>query len=65
MKEKRIWLICLIVLGAVAVLLGLSRLLWTEAPDELVRALGVMILITLPVFAFTTVRLFSGKNNPK
>ncbi len=65
MKEKRIWLICLIVLGAAAVLLGLSRLLWAGALDELVRALGVMILITLPVFAFTTVRLFSGKNNPK
>lgn len=65
MKEKRIWLICLIVLGAAAVLLGLSRLLWTGVPDELVRALGVMILITLPVFTFTTVRLFSGKNNPK
>ena len=65
MKEKRIWLICLIVLGAAAVLLGLSRLWWAGALDELVRALGVMILITLPVFAFTTVRLFSGKNNPK
>ena len=65
MKEKRIWLICLMGRGAAAVLLGLSRLLWAGALDELVRALGVMILITLPVFAFTTVRLFSGKNNPK
>lgn len=61
MKEKRIWAVCLIVLGAAAVLLGLTRLLWAGAPDAVVRALGIAMLIALPVFAYTTVRLFKKK----
>lgn len=58
MKEKRIWAVCLIVLGAAAVLPGLTRLLWAGVPDAVVRALGVAVLIALPVFAYTTVQLF-------
>lgn len=58
MKEKRIWAVCLIVLGVAAVLLGLIRLLCAGVPDAVVRALGVAMLIALPVFAYTTVKLF-------
>lgn len=58
MKTKRIWAVCLIVLGAAAVLLGLTRLLWAGVPDAVVRALGIAMLIALPVFAYTTVQLF-------
>lgn len=58
MKEKRIWAVCLIVIGVAAVLMGLSRLLWAGVPDAVVRALGVALLIALPVFAYTTVKLF-------
>lgn len=57
MKEKHIWAVCLTVLAAAAVLMGLTRLLWAGAPDAVVRTLGVMLLITLPVFVFITVRL--------
>lgn len=58
MKTKRIWTVCLIVLGVAAVLMGLTRLLWAGVPDPVVRALGVAMLIALPVFAYTTVKLF-------
>lgn len=58
MKEKRIWAVCLIVLGVAAVLMGLTRLLWAGVPDAVVRALGIAMLIALPVFAYTTVKLF-------
>lgn len=58
MKGKRIWAACLTVLGAAAVLLVLARLLWAGAPDAVVRTLGVMLLIALPVFAYTTVKLY-------
>ena len=58
MKTKRIWAACLTVLGVAAVLLGLSRLLWAGVPDAVVRALGVALLVALPVFAYTTVKLF-------
>ena len=57
MKEKQIWAVCLTDLGAAAMLLGLTRLLWAGVPDAVVRILGVVLLITLPVFVFITVRL--------
>jgi len=57
MKEKQIWVVCLTALGAAAMLLGLTRLLWAGVPDAVVRILGVVLLITLPVFVFITVRL--------
>ena len=61
MKTKRIWAVCLIVIGVAAVLLGLSRLLWAGVPDAVVRALGVALLVALPVFAYTTVKLSGRK----
>lgn len=57
MKEKRIWAACLTVLGAATAVLVLTRLLWAGAPDAVVRTLGVVLLIALPVFAYTTVKL--------
>lgn len=63
MKEKHIWAVCLTVLAAAAVLMGLTRLLWAGAPDAVVRVLGVVMLVTLPVFAFVTVRLARGKKD--
>lgn len=62
MKLRRIWSVCLIVLGAAAILLGLCQLLWAGAPDAVVRTLGIVMLLTLPVFAFATVRMASQKN---
>ncbi len=58
-----IWTVCLTVLAAAAVLMGLTRLLWAGAPDAVVRVLGVVMLVTLPVFAFVTVRLARGKKD--
>lgn len=55
MKRKRIRAISLIVLGIAVILLGLSRL--SGAPDAVVRTLGVVVLLALPVAAFATVRL--------
>ncbi len=40
-----IWTVCLTVLAAAAVLMGLTRLLWAGAPDAVVRTLGVVLLI--------------------
>ena len=58
MKGKRIWAVCLAVLGTAAALLGLTRLLWAGVPDAVVRALGAAVLVALPVFAYTTAKLF-------
>lgn len=55
MKAKRIWAVCLIVLGAAA--LGPVWLLWAGAPDAVVRTLGTVMLLTLPALVYMTVRL--------
>lgn len=57
MKLKRVRAVSLTVLGIAVILLGLSRLLWAGVPDAVVRTLGVVVLLALPVVAFTTVRL--------
>lgn len=65
MKEKWLWLASLLVLGGSVSGFVLVRLLWDGAPDAVVRALGVVTLIALPVFAFATVKLAGKKNCPK
>lgn len=42
--------------------MGLSRLVWAGVPDIMVRVLGVVMLVTLPVFAFITVRPAARRN---
>lgn len=64
MTEKHVCAISLTAIGLPAVCLGLCRLLWAGVPDAVVRALGIVILIALPVLAFSTVRL-SAKNKKK
>lgn len=61
MWEKRIWAVCLIVLGLAAVGVGLVRLLWAGVPDAVVRGLGITMLLALTVLAFVTVRLARKK----
>ncbi len=61
MKEKRIWAVCLIILGVASVLLGLCRLLWAGVPDAVVRTLGIVMLAALAGFVFATVRLAVAK----
>lgn len=58
---RRIWGVCLIILGCTAVLLSGTRLLSLELPDAAVRLAGVIDLLTLPVFAFASVRMWNEK----
>lgn len=51
MRKGNLWI------ASGCLLLGLTRLLWAGAPDAVVRTLGVVLLIALPAFAYTTVKL--------
>lgn len=55
---KKIWLLRLVVLILALCVLG-SRLL--SLPDWVVRGSGIALLATLPVLAFSTVRLHRSK----
>lgn len=61
MKEKRVCGVSLIVIGLSSIGLGLCRLLWAGVPDVVVRTLGIIILIALPVLTFAAVRLAGSK----
>ncbi len=58
---KRIRTVSRAVLGAAAVLQGLFWLLWDGVPDAVVRTLGIVVLVALPVYAFAVVRLSQEK----
>lgn len=62
MKKDLFWSASLIVAGLSAFVLAASRLASIRLPDALVRTLGILCLIALPVLAFTSVRKFqTGK----
>ena len=58
---KHIGTVSLAVLGAAVVLQGLFWLLCDGVPDAVVRTLGIVVLVALPVFAFAVVRLSQEK----
>lgn len=61
MKAKhvnRLWAICLLIIGIVTIILFGGRLLDVRLPDFLVRMLGVMDLIAMPIFIFASIKKF-------
>lgn len=57
----RIWGVCMMILGCTAILLSGTRLLSLELPDAAVRLAGIIGLVTLPVFAFASVKVWKQR----
>lgn len=55
-KINIIWAISLIVIGIATIILVGANVVAIELPDILVRVLGVIDLVSLPVLAFSTVK---------
>lgn len=58
MKEKwydQLWAMSLLILGGASIILFGSKLLKIEYSQIMVRAVGMIELITLPIFSYTTV----------
>lgn len=62
-KIIRVWSISLIVLGVVTIILASTRIMGIELPDMVIRILGVLDLIALAVFGYTTASRFIHKSN--
>lgn len=58
MKNKidLLWSISLIMIGIATVILAGSNIIGIELPDIIVRILGIVDLIVLPLLVFTTVK---------
>ncbi|MEE1154777.1 MAG: hypothetical protein UH241_06435 [Acutalibacteraceae bacterium] len=58
MKNKidLLWCISLIMIGIATVILAGSNIIGIELPDIIVRILGIVDLIVLPLLVFTTVK---------
>ena len=66
MKMKKdtltiVWGICLIIIGLGSLLVSLNNVFGFGFPKTMIVPIGIVDLITLPVLAFTSVRLFLNK----
>lgn len=57
-KNTLLWSISLIVIGVATLILAGSNIIGIELPDVIVRIIGIVDLIALPVLAYTSVKKF-------
>lgn len=65
MNSKKVniaWLISLFVICIATILIAVTNIVGIELPDIVIRILGVLELISIPVLAFTTVKKIKSKN---
>lgn len=60
-KINIIWSICLIVIGLISIISVGANIAAIKLPDVVVRVLGVIDLLLLPVLIFTTVKKIKCK----
>lgn len=60
MKKRNdlLWSISLLVIGLAAIILTGLNIIGIDVPDIVVRIIGVIDLLALPVLAYTTVKKF-------
>ena len=60
MKKRNdlLWSISLLVIGLAAIILNGLNIIGIDVPDIVVRIIGVIDLLALPVLAYTTVKKF-------
>lgn len=61
-KNDLLWSLSLIVIGSATIILSGLKFLEIDLPDMVVRIIGVIELMAIPVLAYTTVKKVK-KNN--
>ena len=51
-----VWSICLGVISFITVIIAISRIRDVGLPDDVIRVMGIIDMIALPVLAFTSVK---------
>lgn len=60
-KIRIMWSVSLIATGIATFILAGTNIIGAQLPDILVRVLGVIDLVALPVLAFSTIKLAKAK----
>lgn len=60
-KLDLVWAVCLIIIGLGSLIVSINNVFDMGFPDTMIRPIGIVDLITLPVLAFTTVKKFQRK----
>ncbi len=55
-KNDRLWCVSLLVIGVATIILAGSNVIGAALPDAIVRMVGLVDLIALPILAYTTVK---------
>lgn len=64
-KILQVWGISLMVISVITLVIAITRILDIAMPDTVIRMLGMIELIALPVFAFSTVKRFKEMKEQK
>ena len=55
-KIDLVWAVCLIIIGLGSLIVSINNVFDMGFPNTMIKPIGIVDLITLPVLAFTTVR---------
>lgn len=55
-KNDLMWSISLVIIGIATIILSGSNIIGIDLPDVVVRIIGIIDLMALPVLAYTTVK---------
>lgn len=61
-KPTKAWGISLLVIGICTLIISITNIIGADIPDMLKRILGVAELVSLPVLAYTSVKMFTGRD---
>lgn len=56
-RLRKLWSISLLMISCAGLILSVSNLISVKLPDMIVRILGVICLLALPVLAYSSVKL--------
>ncbi len=55
-KSDLMWSISLIAIGIATIILACANIVGIDLPDMLVRLLGIVDLVALPIFVYSTIK---------
>ncbi|MCR5110791.1 MAG: hypothetical protein K6B38_07760 [Ruminococcus sp.] len=61
-KPTKAWAISLLVISICTLIISITNIIGADIPDMLKRILGVAELVSLPVLAYTSVKMFTVRD---
>lgn len=61
-KPTKAWVISLLVISICTLIISITNIIGADIPDMLKRILGVAELVSLPVLAYTSVKMFTVRD---